>query len=59
MVNYKTYQLLKENEVILETEAATFDRAVDYFLDVYPDAYSSNNYAFKSSKKVTKINTPQ
>lgn len=51
MVNYKTYQLLKENEVILETEAATFDRAVDYFLDVYPDAYSSNNYAFKSSKK--------
>jgi hypothetical protein len=46
-VNYRTYQLLKEGKVILETEAATFDRAIDYFLVSYPDAYVSSDYTFK------------
>lgn len=46
-VNHRTYQLLKENELVDETEAATFDRAIDYFMDKYPDAYSDNSYHFK------------
>lgn len=47
LVNHRTYQLLKENEVIEETEAATFDRAIDYFFDKYPEAYSDDSYQFK------------
>lgn len=46
-VNYRTYQLLKEGEIILETQAATFDRAIDYFLESHPDAYVSSEYSFK------------
>jgi len=46
-VNYRTYQLLKEDKLILETEAATFDRAVDYFCDIHPNAYMDNSYTFK------------
>jgi len=49
-VNHRTYQLLKENEVIMETESATFDRAVDYFCDIYPQAYSDPSYSFKMTK---------
>jgi hypothetical protein len=49
-VNYRTYQLLKEGKVILETEAATFDRAIDYFLETHPDAYVSSDYSFKYVK---------
>ena len=50
LVNYKTYQLLKENEVIMETQAASFDRAIDYFCDIHPQAYSSGEYSFKTAK---------
>jgi len=46
-VNYRTYQLLKENVVVLETEAATFERAVDYFCDIHPNAYTDTTYKFK------------
>ena len=49
-VNHRTYQLLKENQVIMETQCATLDRAIDEFLDVYPDAYDNNNYSFKRVK---------
>lgn len=47
LVNHRTYQLLKEDKIVDETEAATFDRAIDYFIDKYPDAYSDNRYHFK------------
>lgn len=50
-VNYRTYQLVKENEIIMETQAATLDRAVDYFFDEYPEAYSDSSYQFKYVKK--------
>lgn len=46
-VNYNTYQLFKNKELIEETEAATFERAVDYFLDLHPNAYSDTDYSFK------------
>jgi len=49
-VNYRTYQLLKENKIIMETESATFDRAVDYFCDIYPQAYSDPSYSFRMTK---------
>jgi hypothetical protein len=49
-VNYRTYQLIKEDKVLIETESATFDRAVDYFFDVYPQAYSDPSYTFKIAK---------
>lgn len=49
-VNYRTYQLLKEDEIIMETQAATFDRAVDYFCDIYPEAYMCKDYSFRMSK---------
>ena len=50
LVNYRTYQLIKENEVVMETQAATFDRAIDYFYDIYPQAYSNSDYTFKVVK---------
>lgn len=50
LVNYRTYQLVKEGEVIMETQAATFDRAIDYFFDRYPEAYSDGSYSFKYLK---------
>jgi hypothetical protein len=46
-LNYRTYQLLKEDKVIEETQAATFDRAIDYFIDRHPEAYSDTSYQFK------------
>jgi hypothetical protein len=46
-VNYNTYQLFKEDTLLEQTEAATFDRAVDYFLDIHPQAYSDTSYSFK------------
>ena len=49
-VNHRTYQLLKEDEVIMETQAATLDRAIDYFIDEHPEAYSNNSYQFKYVK---------
>ena len=36
-----------KKELIEETEAATFERAVDYFLDLHPNAYSDTDYSFK------------
>jgi len=50
LVNYRTYQLIKENEVVMETQAATFDRAIDYFYDIHPQAYSNSDYTFKVVK---------
>jgi hypothetical protein len=49
-VNYNTYQLFKEDSLIAETEAATFDRAIDYFLDTHPNAYSDSTYSFRKVK---------
>jgi len=46
-VNYNTYQLFKEDMLLEQTEAATFDRAVDYFLTIHPQAYSDTSYSFK------------
>ena len=30
-MSYQTYTLTKDDELILETQAATVDRAIDYF----------------------------
>jgi hypothetical protein len=49
-VNYYTYQLFKEDRLIAETEAATFDRAIDYFFDTHPKAYNDSTYSFKKVK---------
>ncbi len=46
-VNYNTYQLFKEDVLLEQTEAATLDRAVDYFLHLHPQAYSDTTYSFK------------
>lgn len=50
-VNNRTYQLLKENKVVLETDAATFDRAFDYFCEIHPSAYTDKTYSFRTAKK--------
>jgi hypothetical protein len=49
-VNYNTYQLFKGDELVEQTEAATFDNAIDYFFDLYPQAYGDNQYTFKRAK---------
>ena len=46
-VNYNTYQLFKENTLVEETQAATFDSAIDYFFEMYPKAYGDSKYSFK------------
>ncbi len=51
-VNYRTYQMLKNNIVIEEIQSATLDRAIDYFLEIHPHAYSDNAYTYKYVKKV-------
>ena len=50
-VNNNKYQLLKEGEIVVETEAATFDNAIDYFFDVHPNAYGDERYTFKRVKR--------
>ena len=50
-VNNNKYQLLKEGQVVEETEAATFDNTIDYFFEVYPKAYGDKRYTFKRVKK--------
>lgn len=49
-VNNRTYQLLKENQVIMETQCSSFDRAIDEFFESYPDAYGDKRYSFKRVK---------
>lgn len=49
-VNYNTYQLFKGDELVEQTEAATFDNAIDYFFDLYPQAYGDDQYTFKRAK---------
>ena len=49
-VNNRTYQLLKENQVIMETQCSSFDRAIDEFFESYPDAYGDKKYSFKRVK---------
>jgi hypothetical protein len=46
-VNYSTYQLYKEEKLLAETEAATFDKAIDYFFELHPKAYGDDSYSFK------------
>jgi|DEB0MinimDraft_4_1074332.scaffolds.fasta_scaffold288765_2 hypothetical protein len=46
----RTYQLVKEGKVIMETQSASFDKAIDYFFEFYPDAYVDSNYTFKTVK---------
>lgn len=51
-VNNDKYQLLKEGELVVETEAATFDKAIDYFFEVHPNAYGDERYTFKKVKRI-------
>jgi|TARA_R110000803_G_scaffold35710_5_gene77083 hypothetical protein len=48
MVRHSTYQLNKitnkVNKIILETEAASLDRALDYFYLTIPESYSNKDY---------------
>jgi hypothetical protein len=39
-MSYQTYTLTKDDELILETQAATVDRAIDYFAIDYPQIFS-------------------
>lgn len=39
-MSYQTYTLIKDDELILETQAATVDRAIDYFAIDYPQIFS-------------------
>ena len=50
LVNHRTYQLVNGDEIIMENQAATLDRAIDYFFDQYPEAYSDSEYQFKYAK---------
>jgi hypothetical protein len=50
-VNNNKYQLLKEGQIVVETEAATFDNAIDYFFEVHPKAYGDERYTFKRVKR--------
>ena len=34
----RTYQLVKEGKVIMETQSLSFDNAIDYFFEFYPQA---------------------
>ena len=49
-VNHRTYQLVKGEEIIMETQAATLDRAIDYFFDQHPEAYTDSTYQFRYAK---------
>jgi hypothetical protein len=51
-MSYQTYTLIKDDELILETQAATVDRAIDYFAIDYPQIFS-----VKSGYSVGGINT--
>ena len=50
-VNHRTYQLVKGDDIVMETQAATLDRAIDYFFDRYPEAYTDNSYQFRYTKR--------
>lgn len=45
-----TYELVKGDTVISITEAATFDRAFDYFYVLYPFIYDNNDYRVREQK---------
>lgn len=37
-----TYLLKKDNEVLMEVSASSVERAMDYFYETMPEAYSSD-----------------
>lgn len=54
-MSHKIYFLKKNDELIMETQAATVDRALDYFIESEPDVY--NNFS-KYSIGIKKMPTP-
>lgn len=49
-MNYRTYELIKEGQVIHQTEAQSADSALDYFSLFHEDIMSSKNYQLKTRK---------
>lgn len=54
-VSHPTYQLIKvkngKEKVIIETEAACVEKAIDYFFMLNPKAYGNDNYRIAIKKK--------
>lgn len=42
-MSHKTYILKKNDTLVMETQAVTVDRALDYFIETDPDVY--NNFS--------------
>lgn len=40
-MSHQTYQLKKDDKIIMETQSVTVERAVDYFIDIHPDFYDN------------------
>jgi len=55
-----TYQLIKKSKdlsekVILETDASTIERAMDYFYMVKPKSYGNQKYSIRIKKRETTL----
>ena len=54
-MSYQTYTLTKNDELVLETEAATIDRAIDYFAIDYPQIFSKDSGYYVGLKQKEKF----
>jgi hypothetical protein len=50
-MSHVTYQLSKDDEIIMETQAVDAERAIDYFYLDYPEMFTEDGFSVKIKKK--------
>lgn len=46
-----TYQLTKDEKLVMETQAVDAERAIDYFYLDYPEMFTEQGYSVKIKRK--------
>ena len=50
-MSHVTYQLSKDDEIIMETQAIDAERAIDYFYLDHPQMFTEQGYSVRIKKK--------
>lgn len=49
-MSHVTYQLEKDDEIVMETQAVDAERAIDYFYLDYPEMFTQEGFSVKIKK---------
>ena len=50
-MSHVTYQLAKDDEIIMETQAVDAEKAIDYFYLDFPQMFTEDGFSVKIKKK--------